>query len=70
MLNDPIVDEVRRSRLEIEQECQGNFAQIYEHALEVQRKVAGRVVSRPDPTKMTMPEIDEEISTYRREKRV
>jgi hypothetical protein len=51
MHNDPIVDEVRRSRLEIEKECQGDFAQIYAHALELQKKVAGRVVSRPDPTK-------------------
>ena len=70
MQDDPIVNEVRRARLEIEKECQGDFAQIYEHALEVQKKVTGKVVSRPDPTKMTMPEIDEEISAYRREKRL
>lgn len=38
MHNDPIVDEVRRSRLEIEKECQGDFAQIYARALELQRK--------------------------------
>ncbi len=40
MQNDPIVDEVRRARLSIEKECEGDFAQIYARALEVQKKVA------------------------------
>jgi hypothetical protein len=70
MHNDPIIDDVRQSRLEIEKECQGDFAQIYARTLEVQKNVAGKVVSRPDPTKMTIPEIDEERSAYRREKRL
>jgi hypothetical protein len=70
MHNDPIVDEVRRHRPEIETECQGDFAQIYARALELQKKMAGKVVSRPEPTKITMPEIDEERSAYRREKRL
>jgi hypothetical protein len=70
MQNDPIIDEVRRSRLEIENECGGDFAQIYAHALEVQKKVIGKAVSRPNPAKMTMPGIDEEKSAYRHEKPV
>lgn len=70
MQNDPIVDEVRRARLEIEKECNGDFDQIYEHALEVQQKTTSKIVSRPEAAKMTMGEIDEEIVAYRREKRV
>ena len=68
--DDPIIDEVRRNRLEIETECQGDFAQIYARAREVQKKMAGRVVSRPEPTKMTRPEIDEESIAHRPEKRL
>ncbi len=40
MWEDPIVKEVRQARLEIEQECDGDFRKIYERALEIQRKVA------------------------------
>ncbi len=40
MWEDPIVKEVRQSRLEIEQECDGDFRRIYERALEIQRKLA------------------------------
>jgi hypothetical protein len=70
MKNDPMVDEIRRNRLEIEEECQGDFEQIYERALEVQKKVAHKVISHPNPSKMTMAEIDEEISVYRKEKKL
>jgi hypothetical protein len=70
MQNDPIFDEIRRSRLEIEKECEGDFDQIHEHALEVQDKVAHKVISHPDPSKMTMSEIDEEISAYRKERKL
>jgi len=45
MWQDPIVDEVRRARLEIEKECEDDFARIYERALAVQKKVADRLVS-------------------------
>jgi len=51
-----IVDAVRRARLEIER------------ALDAQKKVSAKVVSRLDPTKITMAEIDEEIARCRREK--
>jgi hypothetical protein len=64
MRKDPIVDEVRRARLEIEKECEGDFDQIYKRALEVQKKSAGRLVSRTDSDKITMREIDEEIAGY------
>ncbi len=47
MWQDPIVDEVRRVRFEIEKECEEDFAQIYERALEVQKKVAGKLISSP-----------------------
>src|SRR6266487_2544182 len=70
MWNDPIVDEVRRARREIEKECEDDFARIYARALEVQKKAAARLVSRPGPDKITMREIDREIAAYRKEKRL
>jgi len=70
MRKDSIVDEVRRARLEIEKECQEDFAQIYARALDVQKKVPAKVVFRPDPAKITTTEIDEEIAAYRQEKRL
>ncbi|MGH9908939.1 MAG: hypothetical protein ACRD8U_25550 [Pyrinomonadaceae bacterium] len=70
MQSDPIVDEVRRARLEIEKECQGDFAQIHAHALEVQKTMAGKIVSRPNPAKLTMAEIDDEVAEHRRQNRV
>lgn len=45
MWEDPIVKEVRQARLEIEQECDGDFRKIYERALEIQKKVAEKRVS-------------------------
>lgn len=49
MWDDPIVNEVRRARLEIEKECAGDFDHIYERALEVQKKTSSNLVSRPGP---------------------
>ena len=40
MWEDPIVKEVRQARLEIEEECGGDFRKIYERALEIQKKAA------------------------------
>lgn len=68
MWDDPIVNEVRRARLEIEKDCDGDFDQIYERALEVQKTSTGRLVSLQIPAKITMAEIDEEIAAHRREK--
>ena len=47
MWQDPIVDEVRRARLEIEKECEEDFALIYARALEVQKNAGTKLVSRP-----------------------
>ena len=70
MWEDPIVAEVRRARLEIEKECEEDFARIYARALEVQKKAAARLVSRPGADKITMREIDREITAHRKEKRL
>ncbi|HVS82890.1 MAG TPA: hypothetical protein VHE60_14265 [Pyrinomonadaceae bacterium] len=70
MWTDPIVAEVRRARLEIEKECEDDFAQIYARALEVQKKATAKLVSRPGADKMTMREIDREITASRKEKRL
>ena len=45
MWEDPIVKEVRQARLEIEQECGGDFRKIYERALEIQKKVTEKRAS-------------------------
>jgi hypothetical protein len=47
MLKDRIVDEVRGARLEIEKECDGDFDQIYQRALEVQKKTTSKLISLP-----------------------
>lgn len=62
MWTDPIVAEVRRARLEIEKECDDDFARIYERALEVQRRAAAKLVSRPGADKITTGEIDRETT--------
>lgn len=65
-----MVAEVRRARLEIEKECEEDFALIYTRAVEVQKKAAAKLVSRSGTDKITMREIDREITAYRKEKRV
>ena len=45
MWEDPIVKEVRQTRLEIEQECDNDFRKIYERALEIQKRVAEQGIS-------------------------
>jgi hypothetical protein len=70
MWKDPIVAEVRRARLEIEKECEEDFALIYARATEVQTKAAAKLASRPNAEKITMREIDLEIKAYRNEKRL
>jgi hypothetical protein len=47
---DPIVEEVRRIRHQIERECQENAQQYYEHVKAFQRKMGERLVCRkPKP---------------------
>ena len=43
---DPIVEEVRRARREIEAECADDFGKIRERALRVLEMASGRVVNR------------------------
>lgn len=70
MWTDPIVAEVRRARMEIEKECDEDFARIYARAIEVQKKAAAKLVSRPDTDKITIRKIDRETTANRREKRL
>ncbi len=70
MWEDPIVSEVRRARMEIEKECEEDFALIYARALEVQKNASARLVSRPHSDEITLREIDREIAAYRKEKRL
>jgi hypothetical protein len=70
MWTDPIVAEVRQARLEIEEECDEDFARIYARALEVQKKAAAKLVSRPGAHKITMPEVGQKSTAQRKEKRL
>jgi hypothetical protein len=70
MRKDPIVDEVRRARLEIEKECEEDFELIHARAVEVQKRAPAKLISRPGTDKITTREIDQEIAAYRREKRL
>ena len=70
MWKDPIVDEVRRARIEIEKECEEDFARIYARAIEVQKKAAAKLVSRPGADKVTMPEVGQKSTAQRKEKRL
>ena len=58
MWQDPIVDGVRRARLEIEKECGEDFALIYARAVKVQKNANAKLVSRPGTDKTTPREID------------
>jgi len=59
---DSIVAEVRQARLEIEKECDEVFARIFARTIEVQKKAAAKLVSRPGADKITMREIDRNYS--------
>lgn len=50
MNNEPIIDEIRKIRNEIEAECQNDPQKYYEHLQEIQKKYSSRLVSfRPKP---------------------
>ncbi len=46
MYRDPIVEEVRKVRREIEAECQRDEVRFYEHLVRVQAKHSDRLVRR------------------------
>jgi hypothetical protein len=48
MWKDPIVEEVRKIRLSIEEECHGNSKEILRRAMEIQKKYSDRLVSKPE----------------------
>lgn len=51
MRRDPIVEEVRRIRREIEAECQDDAQKFYEHLQELQERYGKRLVRRaPRPS--------------------
>ena len=47
MWKDPIIEEVRKHRLEIEAECHNDSKEILQRALEIQKKYGDRLTSRP-----------------------
>ena len=49
MWKDPIVEEIRSIRLNIEAECDNDFNKIFAQAIEAQEKLANRLASKPTP---------------------
>lgn len=47
MWKDPIVEEIRKIRLNIETECDNDFDKIFAQAIEAQEKLVNRLVSKP-----------------------
>ncbi len=50
MYKDPVVEEVRRIRFEIEEECQHDEGRYYEHLRQAQAKYADLLVRRGPKT--------------------
>ena len=56
-MKDPIVDEVRQTRLKIEQDCVKSGTSYKNHLLEVQKQYENRLVSLPtDPASLRVGE--------------
>ncbi len=47
MWNDPIVEEVRQARLQIESECDFDIEKIYARGLELQKKLQQKLITQP-----------------------
>ena len=59
MWQDPIVEEVRKHRAEIELECKNDFDKLFELATKTQSKLTKRLVSRPTTKIQTEPATSE-----------
>ncbi len=46
MWTDPIVEEVRKNRREIEKECNGDLSLLFAKAKEIEKTLKGRLVSK------------------------
>ena len=54
MQKDPIIEEIRQFRHEIENECQNDPQKYYEHCMEIQKKYSDRLVRfKPKPSLKT-----------------
>lgn len=51
MQNNPILDEIRQIRAEIEEECDHDFDKIFAEAMKIQEEVADRLVVKPGKDK-------------------
>jgi len=47
MLSDPIVEEIRKIRLQIESECENDFDKIFAKAIQIQANYKSRIGSKP-----------------------
>ena len=56
MTEDPIIEEVRRIRREIEVECDNDWEKLFQYFLQVQKDSSHQVVSRsPKPLPKVLP---------------
>ncbi len=66
MWKDHIVEEIRRIRSNIEAECDDDFDKIFAQAIEAQRKLSNRLVSKPAYNSQmsdTTPKLDEKLKS-------
>ncbi len=47
MKEDPIVEEVRRIRFQIEEECNNDMEKVYQKALELQKSYTQKLIVKP-----------------------
>ena len=62
MQSDPIVDEVRRVRLEIERKLGSDREAFYRHVHKVQKALGNRVVCRKPPRRLALSMQKERVS--------
>jgi hypothetical protein len=55
MTKDPIVEEVRKVRKQIEDECGNDWDRLFAHFREIQKKWPGKVVGSPRKRKSNRP---------------
>jgi len=68
MVNDPIVEEVRRIRKAIETACDNDPVKYAEHLRQVELKYADRLVRRRPQPALAMPRVAEGKATYGKQK--
>lgn len=62
MWKDPIIEEIRQARFDIETECDNDFNKIFADAARVQKDLINRVVSKPASNTSEIDRLDELVT--------